>query len=180
MIKIDAGDFFLVEPSEDYAVQIAEYRQDFLDTKSSMDGCGPLRRCENPTEYILECRKYTVPETLPEGTVIATQFLYIRKVDNRLVGMIQVRHYFNKYLSKYGGHIGYSIKPGERRKGYATSMLKAVLPYCKEIGLDEILITCIHDNIGSEKTILNNGGVYESTVYEWKERCKLKRFWITL
>lgn len=180
MIKIDAGDFFLVEPSEDYAVQIAEYRQDFLDTKSSMDGCGPLRRCENPTEYILECKKYTVPETLPEGTVIATQFLYIRTVDNRLVGMIQVRHYFNKFLSKYGGHIGYSIKPGERRKGYATSMLKAVLPYCKEIGLDEILITCIHDNIGSEKTILNNGGVYESTVYEWKERCKLKRFWITL
>ena len=180
MIKIDAGDFFLVEPSEDYAVQIAEYRQDFLDTKSSMDGCGPLRRCENPTEYILECKKYTVPETLPEGTVIATQFLYIRKIDNRLVGMVQVRHYFNKYLSKYGGHIGYSIKPGERRKGYATSMLKAVLPYCKEIGLDEILVTCIHDNIGSEKTILNNGGVYESTVYEWKERCKLKRFWITL
>lgn len=180
MIKIDAGDFFLVEPSEDYAVQIAEYRQDFLDTKSSMDGCGPLRRCENPTAYILECRKYTVPETLPEGTVIATQFLYIRKVDNRLVGMIQVRHYFNKFLSKYGGHIGYSIKPGERRKGYATSMLKAVLPYCKEIGIDEILVTCIHDNIGSEKTILNNGGVYESTVYEWKERCKLKRFWITL
>lgn len=180
MIKIDVDDFFLVEPSEDYAVQIAEYRQDFLDTKSSMDGCGPLRRCENPTEYILECRKYTVPETLLEGTVIATQFLYIRKVDNRLVGMIQVRHYFNKYLSKYGGHIGYSIKPGERRKGYATSMLKAILPYCKEIGLDEILITCIRDNIGSEKTILNNGGVYESTVYEWKERCKLKRFWITL
>lgn len=180
MIKIDAGDFFLVEPSELYAEQIAEYRQDFLDTKSSMDGCGPLRRCENPTEYILECKKYTVPETLPEGTVIATQFLYIRKVDNRLVGMIQVRHYFNKFLSKYGGHIGYSIKPGERRKGYATSMLKAVLPYCKEIGLDEILITCIHDNIGSEKTILNNGGVYESTVYEWKEKCRLKRFWITL
>lgn len=180
MIKIDAGDFILVEPSEEYSEQIAEYKQACLDANSSMDGCGPLRRCENPTAYISECRKYTSPETLPEGLVLATQFFYIRKADNHLVGMIQVRHYFNDYLSKFGGHIGYSIKPAERRKGYATSMLKAVLPYCKEIGLDKILISCIDSNIGSEKTILNNDGVYESTVYERNEKCYLKRFWITL
>lgn len=180
MIKIDAGDFFLVEPCEEYAEQIAEYKQACLDAVSSMDGCGPLRNSENPTAYIAECKKYTKPETLPKGLVLATQFFYIRKADNRLVGMIQVRHYFNDYLSKYGGHIGYSIKPNERRKGYATSMLKAVLPYCKEIGLDKILISCIDSNIGSEKTILNNGGIYESTVYERKEKCHLKRFWITL
>ena len=180
MIKIDAGDFFLVEPCEEYAEQIAEYRQACLDANFSINGCGPLRDCEDPITYISECKKYTISETLPKGRVISTQFFYIRKEDNRLVGMIQVRHYLNKYLSKYGGHIGYSIKPSERRKGYATSMLKAVLPYCKEIGLDKILISCIDSNIGSEKTILNNGGIYESTVYERKEKCHLKRFWITL
>ncbi|MDE5984884.1 MAG: GNAT family N-acetyltransferase [Eubacterium sp.] len=180
MIKIDAGDFCLIEPSEIYAEQIREYRQDFLDTNSSMDGCGPLRRCENPITYISECKKYTAPETLPKEFVIATQFFYVRKADNHLVGMIQVRHYFNDYLAKYGGHIGYSIRPSERRKGYATSMLNAVLPYCREIGLDKILITCIDGNMGSEKTILNNGGIYESTVYESGEKLSLKRFWITL
>lgn len=185
MIKIDAGEFFLVEPSEVYAEQIREYRQDFLDTGSSMDGCGPLRRYEDPITYISESKKYLNPETLPDGTVIATQFLYVRKADMRLVGMIQIRHYFNDYLSKYGGHIGYSVKPSERRKGYATSMLNAVLPYCKEIGLEKILISCIDGNIGSEKAILNNGGVYESTVYEPRrkfrmKRNKLKRFWICL
>jgi len=180
MIKIDTGDFFLIEPNEEYSEQIAEYKQAFLDTNSSMDGCGPLRKSENPTAYIAECKKYTKSDTLPEGLVIATQFLYIRKTDNRLVGMIQIRHYFNEYLSKFGGHIGYSIKPDERRKGYATSMLNAVLPYCKEIGLKKILISCIENNIGSEKTILKNGGVYESTVYEQNEKCNLKRFWITL
>ena len=180
MIKIDAGDFFLVEPSEEYADQIAEYKQAFLDANSSMDGCGPLRRCEDSFTYIEECEKYTSTETLPEGLVLATQFFYIRKADNKLVGMLQVRHYFNDYLSKFGGNIGYSIKPGERRKGYATSMLKAVLPYCKRIGLDKILITCIDGNIGSEKVILNNGGVYESTVNEPDMKRKLKRFWITL
>lgn len=91
-----------------------------------------------------------------------------------------MRHYFNDYLSEFGGHIGYSVKPSERRKGYATSMLNAILPYCREIGLDKILITCIDGNIGSEKTILNNGGIYESTVYEPCEKCSLKRFWIAL
>ena len=111
-----------VEPSEEYAEQIAEYKQAFLDADSSMDGCGPLRRCEDSITYISECRKYTSTETLPDGWVISTQFFYIRKCDNRLVGMIQMRHYFNDWLSKFGGHIGYSIKPGERRKGYATSI----------------------------------------------------------
>ena len=121
-----------------------------------------------------------MPETLPKGTVIATQFFYIRKSDNRLVGMIQVRHYLNDYLSKYAGHIGYSIRPSERRKGYATAMLNAVLPYCRKIGLHKILIACVDGNIGSERAILNNGGIYESTVYEADKNLRLKRFWITL
>lgn len=69
---IDSGDFFLVEPSEIYAEQIREYRQDFLD--SSMDGCGPLRKCEDPITYISECQKYTVRETVPSQLVRSTHF----------------------------------------------------------------------------------------------------------
>ena len=180
MIKIDAGEFFLVEPCEEYAEQIAEYKQAFLDADSSMDGCGPLRRCEDSLTYIAECKKYTSPETLPEGWVISTQFFYVRKYDNRLVGMIQVRHYFNDWLSKFGGHIGYSVRPSERRLGYAKEMLRMALPFCRDIGLDKVLITCIDGNIGSEKTILANGGVYESTVLEPNDNVELKRFWVTL
>ena len=179
-IRIDDGEFFLVEPSEIYAEQICEYRQEFLDANSSMDGCGPLRRCENPITYIEECKKYTKKETVPNDFVVTTQFLYVRKSDMRIVGMIQVRHYFNDWLSEFGGHIGYAIRPTERRKGYAVSMLKAILPYCKELGLEKILISCIDGNIGSEKTILKNGGVYESTVCEPDRNRNLKRFWITL
>lgn len=184
MIQIDAGSFFLVEPSERYAEQISEYRQVFLGTNGLtnglINGCGPLQNYEDPIAYIAECEKYTKPETLPDGLVTANQFLYVRKADMHVVGMIQVRHYLNDYLSKYGGHIGYSIKPNERRKGYATSMLKAALSYCKEIGISKVLITCHEDNIGSEKTIRNNGGIYESTVYEPDEHSNLKRFWIAL
>ena len=159
-------DFILIKPTEEFASQIAEYRQEFLDAGDSMDGCGSLRQMDNPNDFIKKCIDYENPETLPEGRVIATQFMFIRCSDNRIVGMLQVRHYFNDYLEKYAGNIGYSIRPSERRNGYAKRMLKKALPYCQKIGLERLLITCDSDNIGSEKTILANGGVYESTVYE--------------
>ncbi len=174
------GDFILIRPTSEYASQIKEYRQEFLDAGDSMDGCGPLRRYDDPEEYIKICKEYEDPKKVPSNLVPATQFLFIRRLDNKLVGMIQVRHCFNEYLEKYAGHIGYSVRPSERRRGYAKEMLKAALPFCREIGLDRVLVSCIDGNIGSEKTILANGGVYESTVHEPKEDIDLKRFWIKL
>lgn len=145
-----------------------------------MAGTGPLRRFENPEEYIKICAEYEDPTTVPSHLVPATQFFFIRKSDNKLVGMIQIRHRFNDYLEKYAGHIGYSVRPSERRKGYAKEMLRMTLPFCREIGIDKVMITCIDGNIGSEKTILANGGVYECTIHEPNENKDLKRFWITL
>ncbi|MBQ7315068.1 MAG: GNAT family N-acetyltransferase [Clostridia bacterium] len=171
-------EFILTRPTSEYASQIVEYRQEFLDAGDSMDGCGPLRRLDDPEEYIKACAEYEDPQTVPSHLVPATQFFFIRKMDNRLVGMIQVRHCFNEYLEKYAGHIGYSVRPSERRKGYAKKMLGMTLPFCKTIGLDKVLVCCIDGNIGSEKTILANGGVYESTVHEPNSNRDLKRFWI--
>ena len=170
----------LIRPTSEYASQIAEYRQEFLDAGDSMDGCGPLRRLEDPVEYLKTSKEYEDPATVPPHLVPATQFFLVRKSDNKLLGMLQVRHRFNDYLEKYAGHIGYSVRPSERRKGYAKEILRMALPYCREIGLEKVLITCIDGNIGSEKTILANGGVYESTVHEPNDNVDLKRFWITL
>lgn len=170
----------LIKPSIEYADQIKEYRQEFLDAGDSMDGCGPLRRLDDPEEYLKACKDYENIETVPQDKVQATQFFCVRMNDGKIIGMIQVRHYFNEYLEKYAGHIGYSIRPGERRKGYAKEMLNLALPFCREIGLDKVLITCRDGNIGSEKTILANGGIYESTIYEPNSDRYLKRFWIHL
>ena len=173
-------DFILIRPTSEYASQIIEYRQEFLDAGDSMDGTGPLRRFENPEEYIKICAEYEDPTTIPSHLVPATQFFFIRKSDNKLVGMIQIRHRFNDYLEKYAGHIGYSVRPSERRKGYAKEMLRMTLTFCREIGIDKVMITCVDGNIGSEKTILANGGVYEYTIHEPNENKDLKRIWITL
>jgi len=172
--------FMLIKPTEAYAEKIAAFREEFLEAGSSMDGCSTLRRTEDPHVFIQCCAADCDIKTVPEGRIPATLFLFVRKADDAILGMIQVRHYFNEYLEKYAGHIGYSIRPRERRKGYAKQMLRMTLPFCKELGIQKVLISCIDGNIGSEKTILANGGVYESTVYEPGSQRYLKRFWIEL
>ncbi len=170
----------LIEPTIEYDRQIQAYRQEFLEEGGSMDGCGSLRRMDRSQDWLDQIEAFRSEETVPEGRVPSTQYIYVREEDNKIVGMIQIRHRFNEYLEKFSGHIGYSVAPSERRKGYATQMLGLVLPKCRELGLDKILVSCIKGNAGSRGTILNNGGVYESTVYEPEEGIYLERYWITL
>lgn len=170
----------LTEPTAEYCRQIREYKQAFLDSGDSMDGTDGLRRTEDPEEWVEHSRLSKDPENVPEGRVPATQYIFVREEDQKIVGMLQIRHFLNDYLEKYGGHIGYSVAPGERRKGYASEMLKTALPKCRELGIGRVLITCIRGNEGSKRTILKNGGVYESTVYEPDEDIWLERYWIDI
>ena len=135
---------------------------------------------EDPKEWIEYCVLSKKEETAPDGLIPATQYIYVKEDDNKIVGMLQIRHYFNEFLEKYGGHIGYSVAPSERRKGYATEMLKIGLNKCKEMGINDVLITCIDDNEASRKTIQKNGGIYESTVSVPNEGINLERYWIKL
>lgn len=173
-------DLILVKPEEKYAAEISAYRQELLDAGSAMDGCGSLRRIADPLEWIADAERKSRKETCPDGVVPATQFLFIRKSDDRLVGMIQIRHELNDFLEKYAGHIGYAIRPSERRKGYAKRMLNDALSYCREIGLDKVLVSCTEDNQASRKTILANGGEYDSTVFEPDKWGRLEKYWIRL
>ena len=96
----------------------------------------------------------------------------------RILGAIDIRHELNAYLHTYGGNIGYGIRPSERKKGYATQMLNLALEQCKILGMQKVLITCFKDNVGSAKTILNNGGVLENEVAE--NGILKQRYWITI
>jgi len=170
----------LIEPTMEYDRQIQAYRQEFLDFGGSMDGCGSLRRFENTQDWIDQVQALKTPETVPPGLVPSSQYIYVRESDGKIVGVIQIRHCFNEYLEKYAGHIGYSVCPSERQKGYATQMLGLVLPKCRELGIKKVLVSCVKGNAGSRGAILNNGGVYESTVYEPDHDFYLERYWIYL
>ena len=170
----------LIEPTMEYDRQIQAYRREFLETEGSMDGCGSLRRFETTREWLDQVEALRRLETTPPQLVPSTQYIYVRESDSKVVGVIQIRHCFNEFLEKYAGHIGYSVCPTERRKGYATQMLRLALPACKALGLDRVLISCVEGNEGSKRTILRNGGVYESTVFEPGEGVYLERYWIDL
>lgn len=169
----------LILPCEAYAGQIAAYRQEFLDAGSSMDGTGFLRRMADPLEWIACCRSLADPDTVPDGLVQATQFMAVREEDGRVVGMIDVRHRLNEFLAQWGGHIGYSVRPGERGKGYAAQMLRLALIYAfDELKLPRVLVTCAEGNERSRRTILRCGGAYDGTVLEPGERERIQRYWI--
>lgn len=170
----------LIEPTMEYEKEIQAYRQEFLTYGGSMDGCGSLRHFDNIKDWIEQVEQLKHTETTPPGRVTSTQYIYVRESDNKVVGVIQIRHFFNEYLEKYAGHIGYSVCPSERRKGYATEMLKLVLPVCKELGINKVLVCCLNDNEGSRRTIIKNGGVYESTVQDTEKGRFLERYWINL
>ena len=168
-----------IRPTEEYLDQVWAYKQEMAAADSSMDGTGPLRRVESAEEWLKYSRTCETIEK-SEKLVPATQFILVRESDNKLVGMLQVRHCFNAYLEKYAGHIGYSVRPDERRKGYAKAMLKEALKFCREeLGLEKVLITCLTENEGSRRTILSCGGVYEYTIHEPDDNEDLERYWVS-
>lgn len=181
MVPWGKDNVILVKPDVSYAEEIKSYRKEMLVANSSMDGTGTLRRLDDPLEWLRQNALMENPETVPENKVQATQFVLTDPETGRIYGMLQVRHYLNEYLRNFAGHIGYSVRPTERRKGYAKKMLKQALRYCKEeLGLERVMVSCLVENEASRRTILACGGVFEERVYEHIEDVWLEKYWITL
>lgn len=118
---------------------------------------------------------YSRGVNLREGFVPCSTYWLVRE-DNNVLGAVNIRHELNEYLRNFGGHIGYGIRPSERRKGYAREMLRLALQVVKGMGLARVLITCDKDNLGSAGTIRANGGVLDSE--SMHEGVPFQRYWI--
>lgn len=151
------NDLNLVFPTLEYEADILSFRREFLEEGETMAGTSGLRYADSVEEWIdelIEQREGNIGELVQAST-----YLCVRQSDNRVVGMINIRHHLNDYLRSYGGHIGYSIRRSERGKGYGKAQLKLGISICRELKLSRVLITCNKDNPASAAVIKSNGGV---------------------
>ena len=168
----------LVKPDLSYADEIIKYKEESLAESPIINGSAGLDRFSSIEIWLEELKKRSCEDTVPKGLVPSSTYLGVREKDNYIVGMIDIRHYLNEYLTQAGGHIGYGVRKTERNKGYAKQMLKLALEKCKELKIKKVLITCDEDNIASEKVILSANAKLEDIRNVDGEN--KKRFWIDL
>ena len=170
----------LVEPAMEYQEQVMAFKAEVLAQGGGFEGCAGLEDADAYEEWLdfrgREKRKGWIP---------SHTWLTVRRSDGRVVGMINYRPSpLPDFVLRYGGHIGYSIRPSERRKGYAKEQLRLTLEKCRAAGEERVLLTCDHQgNPGSERTILANGGVLEDEVEDTPGlggSGRIRRYWIAI
>lgn len=135
-----------------------QYIQEFYEYNSAINGVGGLNRYLDNYEGWLEKLEQDYVRVPSEEKVPARTYFLVRTSDDKIIGMINIRLALNKRLREYGGNIGYSIRPTERRKGYNKVNLYLALKVCQEYAIKEVLMDCDKDNLGSAKTIQALGG----------------------
>ena len=165
----------LVKLSYEYKQQLFDMMEEWLSVEQDFSPYMIRRNDYHDFDYYLANLEIKKEQ---DGRVPDSTFFCLDTDRNIFVGAINIRHYLNEELLYTGGHIGDGIRPGERRKGYATAMIGLGLEECRKLGITKVLMTCDKDNIGSAKSIMNNGGVLENEVME--DGVLEQRYWITL
>lgn len=160
----------LVRPVLEMKEEALAYREEhFAKGEKIICGSELFDQMESYEDWLASVVRNADPDTVNENWVLTDTFFAVRKSDGRIVGMIDLRHRLNDFLKDLG-NCGYSVRPSERKKGYATQMLSLVLDVAGAAGIEEIFISVEEENIPSEKVILKNGGVYErGFLYEGKK-----------
>ncbi|MDY0346004.1 MAG: GNAT family N-acetyltransferase [Bacilli bacterium] len=172
----------LIKPTKKYAKDIFCYKQEMIAHGDPLNGVRSIENFEDYEDwekYLLEVESLKAIDYGRE-IVRTSQYFLVRQKDDKVVATVDIRHLLSDFLLACGGNIGYSVRPCERKKGYAKLALKLALEECKKIGLTKVLVTTDYDNHGSIRTILANGGVFENQVYCEKYGIDIRRYWIYL
>lgn len=170
----------LIKLTKEYEKQLGEMIDEWiLDQEINHTNRSPWAIFKNDYhdfDYYLE---HLELKEAAEGLVPDSVFFLLDESRDRLLGAVNIRHYLNDSLLKEGGHIGDGIRPSERRKEYATEMIRLALIECKKLGIDKVLMTCDKENIASAKSIIKNGGILENEFVNSDGKVE-QRYWISI
>jgi predicted acetyltransferase len=153
-------------------------RDEFIDMAREWLGAGSERyrpAIDDFAGYIARSDRYHAGD-VPEPSVPSTEYWLVNGA--RILGRVSVRHRLNESLAVEGGHIGYDIRPTERRKGYGTLILKLALEKAREKGIARVMVTCDSDNTGSVRIIEHNGGKLTAQRASLISGKQLNEYWI--
>ncbi len=165
----------LVKASKQYEKQIKDMLDEWYASKEKI--IPYAIRKDDYHDFENYCKNLEVKEG-SNGLVPDSTFFCLDTDRDIIVGAVNIRHYLNESLLVSGGHIGDGVRPSERRKGIATKMIALSLEECKKLKIDKVLMVCNKNNIGSKKSIINNGGVLENEIEVDGEI--VERYWITI
>ncbi len=131
------------------------------------------------TEYVDKLNAAAKGLGLPTGWVAHSTYWLVDS-HREIVAVSNLRHALTDYLLRWGGHIGYGVRPAMRRKGYATEVLRQTLCRAKALGLRKIRLTCDKENVASARTILRNGGRFDEEEYMPEQHRIVARYWVSL
>lgn len=165
----------LVKASNQYGDQIKDMLDEWSATGEKIIPYAIRRLDYHDFDYY--CANLEVTDS-SGGLVPDSTFFCLDEDRNIIVGAVNIRHYLNESLLLNGGHIGDGVRPSERRKGIATKMIALALDECKKLGIENVLMVCDKENIGSAKSIQNNGGILENEIEV--DGVTEQRYWISL
>lgn len=164
----------LIEPTEELSAELLAMAQEY----GAVNDDRYEAAIEDTRAYFERIRRYAEGINLPSGHVPSSTFWLV--AGRRLLGRSSLRHRLTSELEHEGGHIGYDIRPSERRKGYATQILKLTLERARALGLARVFLTCDTDNIASAKVIEKNGGKLRGQVVSKRTGKIISQYWIEL
>ena len=170
-----------VFPCLEYEKKAEDFVQEFFDYSVKIFGTGGLARYLVESTYEKWLAKIISNldiANIPDDKIASFTYFYVRERDDTIIGMINICTTLNNFLREEGGHITFSIRPSEQRKGYGTQMLWESLEFCHRIGLREVFLCCAAGS-PSSKVAKNCAGVLSKEYYSDYHMDTMQRYIIT-
>lgn len=151
---------YLIRPAAEHRGKAEAFKKEFFDYgEKVINGSEMLDTIDDYDEWLRNVQKNADPAAVNPDWVLTDTFFAVNDA-GEIVGIIDFRHELKGFLKDFG-HCGYSVRPGERKKGYATAMLSRILCIAREAGLSSLQLSVERTNTPSVKTIIRNGGTLE-------------------